>query len=651
MKTLERRRIDEIARELESGAYGLALERGFDAASAERILLEAFTSLAPSLPRTTRTAALRKALYARIRHRAFRQEWVSATSHPGEVPPAAVSENLHLRIVDLVEEHQADEPIGRRRAVLAASIGVALLVAAIAFLRVHADALAAAQPIINELSPAAAATDVPLEGDVRVKFGRRPEGIPTLRLEPAHAVLESTHWDGNTLVAVYTGLHLSTRYQLVLQAEYRSHLNDVGRLEKRWAVTTRGYPVLSALNPSQGQRPAPRSGKISIEFSYQPPAKARLTIAPADGILTLGQWSGTTYTASYSGLKPLTQYEVTLSLDYGAAAATTELQWSFFTEPGWPASGAPVIWYGTSNLYTLPSDQRLVAIDWQGKLAGTSYPTSNIRQQAPDGSSLLTQEGGYLDANGVTPGLSYAYPSTVRTADDSKSLCALDWLSTNQSWLETGPLRGPLRRVAPVGPPAPRSGFDIIACSVAGDRAVIADNGMAGTTAVRLIALSSGRVIAQRSYVSGGLSVISSRDGRYLAESSASYDAQHDQPTGVTVIRRMVDGRVLARLDNRRVLQFSWDGARVVTVPFFGAPDVTLLDWQTGKVLWRQVRDQATDGQPVYAMAQPNGPAMAVALGDQPRNGDVNQLWIVAADGQATEVVSSVFYPAFGTGF
>ena len=45
------------------------------------------------------------------------------------------------------------------------------------------------------------------------------------------------------------------------------------------------------------------------------------------------------------------------------------------------------------------------------------------------------------------------------------------------------------------------------------------------------------------------------------------------------------------------------------------------------------------------------GAAMAIAFGDQPRNGDVNQLWIVAADGQATQVVSTLFYPAFGAGF
>src|SRR5439155_12640199 len=175
----------------------------------------------------------------------------------------------------------------------------------------------------------------------------------------------------------------------------------------------------------QGQTLAPRTGKISIDFSYQPPAKARLIITPDDGILVPGQWSGAAYTASYSGLKPLTQYDVTLSLDYGAAAAGTQRQWSFSTEPGWPASGTPVMWYGTSNLFAAPGDQRLVAIDWQGNFAGTSYPTSGVRQQAPDGSVLVTQEGGYVDANGTGPGVTSGYPSATIAADDSKHLCRI----------------------------------------------------------------------------------------------------------------------------------------------------------------------------------------------------------------------------------
>src|SRR5207302_11013585 len=141
-------------------------------------------------------------------------------------------------LVDVAAEHQAVEAAGGSPAVPVGFIGVSSLGGGVAFVRVHADALATVQPAVNELSPRAAASGVPVSGDIRVKFGRRPAGTPTLRIEPAHAALESVHWDGNTLVAVYAGLHLSTRYQLVLQADYRSRLEDVGHFEKRWTVTT-----------------------------------------------------------------------------------------------------------------------------------------------------------------------------------------------------------------------------------------------------------------------------------------------------------------------------------------------------------------------------------------------------------------------------
>ena len=646
MKTLERHRIDGIVRELETGGYGLALTLGMEPASAERILLEAFASLAPSVPRTTRIVELRKQLDARIRRHAS-NEWVPAKADAGEAAAATVSENLHLRLVDIVEERQSDEPAGRRRAVLIAFIGAAIVAGGIVFVRVHADALAAAQPTINELSPPSAASGVPVSGDVRVTFGRRPSGTPTMHLEPAHAALELVHWDGNTLVAVYAGLHLSTRYQVVLQADYRSRLADVAHFEKRWTVTTQGYPVV-ALTPAQDQRLVPRVGKLSVGFSYVPPAKPRLTISPTDGVLTPGQWAGTAWTASYSGLKPLTQYQVTLTVDYGAAAAATQRQWAFWTEPGWPASGVPVIWYGTSNLWTQPGDQRLVAIDWQGNQAGSLYPTAVVLQQAPDGSALLTQDGGYIDGNGAAAGTTPNSSPIGLAADDSKSVCKL--AGTGQLWLVTGPVRGPMRRVAPMGSTGGRSSNDVIACSVQSDRAVIADNGMTGTAAIRVIALSTGRLLYQQSYGGANVWVISSRDGRYLAEQTSTLDTKGKVTAAVTLIRRTLDGKIVARLDNRRVVRFSWDGMRLVTLPFLSGNDVTLLDWQTGHILWQRAAD-ATDGRPAYAMAQPNGPAMAIAFGGQPQTGNVDELWIVAADGQATQVVSSVFYPVFGAGF
>jgi hypothetical protein len=503
------------------------------------------------------------------------------------------------------------------------------------------------QPTIIELSPVAAASDVPVSGDVRVKFGRRPAGMPTLRLEPGHAALESVHWDGNTLVAVYAGLHLSTRYQVVLQADYRSRLDDVGHFEKRWTVTTQGYPVL-ALTPAQDEKFVGRVGKLSVGFSYVPPAKLRLSIAPADGVLTPGEWAGPAWTASYSGLKPNTQYEVTLTVDYGVAAAATRRQWTFSTEPAWPAPGVPVIWYATQPPWNATA-QRLLAIDWHGTLVGTMYPTSSLLQQTPDGSAVLTPDGGTTDGKGAVPAATPAYASTAFAADDSRSVCKV--VGTGPFWLESGPLRGATRRVLLLGSGGGRVGFDILACSMTSDRAVIADNGMGGTAAIRVIELTTGRIQYQRSYGGTGVSLLSSRDGRYLAEQTSTYDAQGQLATAFTVIRRTLDGRTVARLDNQRVLRFSWDGTRVVTVPILSGSDVTLLEWQTGKQLWRQSGDPSMVGRPAFAMAQPNGTAMAIGVGGLDRSGQLDQLWIVAADGQGMQVVNGLLYAAFTGAF
>jgi len=654
VKTLERNRIDQLVRELETDAYRLAHAAAPDPAAAERIVLEAFRSLARSLAATPQIVELKERLHARIRQQASRGRPAAAAVDHRPDQPVVVGENLHLRIVDLLEEEQAVEPVGRRRAVLLTLGGVGLLVALGAFLWIRADALAVAQPRVTALNPPAGAKEVPLRGDFKVTFGGHPVGTPTLRIEPSDGALEAARWDGSTLIVSYSGLRFATRYQLVLGADYRSRLKDLGHYEKRWTLTTEGYPLLVTVFPQDGQSIVPRVGQLSVDFTHRPPVEPHLSLEPPDGVMLPIQWSGTTLLVQYSGLKPLTRYQVTVSVDYGVKAANIRAQWAFSTEPGAPPVGVPVIWYGTSSPWMPPSGaQRLVAIDWSGKLVGTVYQAS-ATQQAPDGSVFFTSDRGLVDRNGAQVSTVGGFRSNPMIADDSKSLCdVVD--SGGQLWLMTGPTGGQLHRVAPMGVAGERSGPVIIACSVGNDRAVLADIGMGGTTAVRVIALTTGRTIYQRVYAGVGLGVTSSRDGRYLAEQIPTYDAQGQPLSSMSSIRGTSDGRIVAHLDGRRVLRFSWDGMRVVTGPFFagvGPNDAELLDWRTGKILWRQPGGSPGDGaRTMYAMPQPNGSGMAIAVSSQPSSGDVDQLWLVAADGQATQAVKEVFYPAFYAGF
>jgi hypothetical protein len=432
---------------------------------------------------------------------------------------------------------------------------------------------------------------------------------------------------------------------------------------RRWSFSAEGYPSVVKLGPADGQTIVARIGAMTIEFNHRPPVDPLLHIVPGDGSLEPGHWTGSTWIVGYTGLKPITTYQVTAVVDYGVSAENVRRQWAFTTEPGPPPDGTPVIWYSLSSPWLGPDQlQRLVAIDWTGTMVGTMYQTPPI-QQSPDGSIVATRDGVYLDRTGgpiSTASRSTYYGSVL--ADDSRSVCELRGPTAGadqgEQWVFVGPIEGPSRRVAPAGfmsnVMGARSGFGILVCSVLNDRVVLADFGSNGTTGVRLLALSSGRVLYHRSYTGPPPSLVSSRDGKYLAEQTATYDSQGQVVAAVTVIRRTSDGRVMAQIDKQRVVRFSWDDMRVVTAPFFtgaGPDEIDLVEWQTKKVLWRHAGDQGADVQPVYAMAQPNAPGMAIALGTQPHSGDVDQLWLVGGDGQATQVVSGVFYPAFYVGF
>jgi hypothetical protein len=647
-----------MVRELETDAYRQALAVAPDRASAERIVVEAFASLAPSLPSTPQIVELKERLQARIRQRASRWRTAPVSRNEPAAQPVVVGDSLHLQIVDLLEEQQAVEPVGRRRAVILSVGGVLIVAAVAAFIWVRADALAGAQPTVTALNPPAGAKEVPVLGDFKVTFGSHPVGTPTLRLEPSDGVLESPRWDGSTLIVSYSGLHLATRYQVVLGADYRSRFKDIGHLVKRWTFSAEGYPVLVKFGPANGQTDVTRIGALAIDFNHRPPVDPQVHIFPADASLEIGRWTGSKWIVAYQGLKPITTYQVTTVVDYGVTTANIRRQWAFTTEPGAPPDKTPVIWYSLSPPWQGPTDpQRLVAIDWTGTLVGTMYQTPAI-QQSPDGSIIATRDGAYFDRSGapVRPASTSIYYTSL-LADDNRSLCEIrpHGASPGEEWVFIGRVAGPARPIAQAGSMGARSSSAILACSVLSDRVVLGDVGMTGITGVRVLALSSGRLLYHRAYSGPSTSVISSHDGKYLAEQTTNYDSQGQPLVGVSLIRRTIDGQVIAHVSTQRVLRFSWDGMRVVTTPVFqgqGPIDIEVIDWKTGKTVWRVPGGSATTGGgTVFAMAQPNGPKIAIAVATQAQSGDVNQLWLVAADGQAAQVVNEVFYPAFYSGF
>jgi hypothetical protein len=479
-----------------------------------------------------------------------------------------VNPALHAQIVKRLDHRQ---PAPRRRLVMQFALTVAMIAVAVGGVllvqRVRANELAKAQPRVISVSPADGATGVPIHGEFRVTFAKRPVNLPELTHTPANGSQAAPRWNGSTLVVSYSGLHTGQRYEVVLKSDYASALGGRGHFEKGW---------------------------------------------------------------------------------------------SFTTELGPPPAGIPLIWYSTVSPYgPTPQAGPWLALDWSGRAVGSLNASGGVNQ-SPDGSRLDMAGVGYVDQAGQPV-------ATVRLSnkggpgwsDDSRHFCLVGTASgavptgnNEPAWLFAGPLEGPLHRVAQVGQFGGQSGAGPIACSFLNDRAVVVEDVIMGASDVWVVKLSTGALLYHRQYATGQTPLIrASHDGQYLAEQTATPPVGTGLSAyGPTVIRRVSDGKEVARLDKQTVVAFSWDGSRVVTMPATGttAPnEARLVDWQSGKVLWRLAGPTGTSSSfPVFALARPNGTDVVVGIGLQTADG-VDELWLVDANGTARRIARGPLWTGF----
>ena len=167
-------------------------------------------------------------LEARLRH------YGSVLRNGTQVSPA-----LHAQIIERLDRRQ---PAGPHRLVMQLALTAAMLLVAVGGVvlvqRVRASELAKAEPHVSSVSPADGATDVPISGEFRATFAKRPATLPELTHSPADGSQATPRWDGTTLVVGYSGLHTRQRYQVVLVSDYTSGFGGKGRFEKRWSFTT-----------------------------------------------------------------------------------------------------------------------------------------------------------------------------------------------------------------------------------------------------------------------------------------------------------------------------------------------------------------------------------------------------------------------------
>ena len=568
------------------------------------------------------------------------------------LPPAGVpvSGDLHQRILDAIEDRQyTSQPVRSRLIVL----GVALLLVAAAGLvqlqRARSEALAAAAPTVADLVPAPGSSEVGVDGEFGVQFARRPVGTPTLSHFPADGSQHQSSWDGTTLLVDYTGLRFGVRYELVVDANYQSKLRETGHFQKRWTFVAQGPPRVATLDPPDGTRMVARYGVLTVDFSRRPTSEPVVSLQPPVS-LAPGPWSGSSFTVHYSDLRPLAQYTADVTVASTDPAGRIHRTWTFTVEPGPPPASVPVAWYSTVSPWQSGSGDpnRYVALDWSGNMVGTLYGNNLVRQNF-DGSWLATMDGATVeDRTGRT--VASGSQGSAMWSDVGGHYCNIGFGPFDRrQWLEVGTVGAKPRVVSQLG--VPQAGFTLLACSNLADRAVLGDQGQTGYVDLRVIQLSTGRLLYHRQPVEG-FTAVSSRDGGYLAETPVSFSGP-----SATVIRRLSDNVVVAHVGDKRVVWFSWDGSLVLVAPSWssqGPGEVQLLDWHKGTIVWRHPVDPVNGGPPqVFALAQPNGSALIVGMtspasGGPSGNNLADGLFLVHTDGRAEQIVTgSVFLAAY----
>jgi len=185
------------------------------------------------------------------------------------------------------------------------------------------------------------------------------------------------------------------------------------------------------------------------------------------------------------------------------------------------------------------------------------------------------------------------------------------------------------RNVVQVGRAYEQTSVGVAACSIEKDLAVAVQSGSAGNTVqFWVVKLSTGRVLWTRS---GGGSIVASRDGQYLAESSPAAGSTTTiyGPTGVVL------GHIAGATE-----AFSWDGSLAVQMAANGS--VSVVRWRDGTVLW----SGPSDGGYWSALPEPGGQRIAVSVLDpeRPQTGGFpfRNIYVVGPDGQAVKLLTDV---------
>jgi hypothetical protein len=290
---------------------------------------------------------------------------------------------------------------------------------------------------------------------------------------------------------------------------------------------------------------------------------------------------------------------------------------------GVPAATPLILYHDPVNF------DQLDGTTWDGKLDGrVGGGVTNGGLGNPQGSSYTTM-GDIRDRSGAVVATYDAKNEGIFWADDGVHFCdvvrILSRDVTGPGTLQTGAVGQPRKNVTQIGTFAAANlqggGPTVVACSPAGDRAVVyqAPPGGVGVVQIWVIQLSTGRKLWTGG--SGGW-IVASHDGKYVAL---------DNGSGQTTIYGP-NGAALAHLAGT-VFGFSWDGTLAVVAQNFGSAP-SIVNWSDGQTVWT-----CPDSSLKYweSFAEPGGSHIAIGVLDPayPQTGGFApvDLFVVGSDG------------------
>ena len=291
---------------------------------------------------------------------------------------------------------------------------------------------------------------------------------------------------------------------------------------------------------------------------------------------------------------------------------------------GKPPTGVPLFFYSDSR-----QPSWLQASDWTGRVRGTvrRAPGDGVfpLYASPDGSSVVVGQTVYQTNGHKVPAWQSGQGLPV-WADDSLHMCGL---AASATPLGSGPGPQVIQTLAigheptivgPVGSPGALTEPEIVACSWRTNRLLLVQHAQPmGIERYWLLGLPSGTPLFDQALSGTGATqysqLVPSADARYVAVTVAQ-----TKPTGPSVvsgaIRDAATGTVLARLaDGVVVRRFSADGQAVLAVDARSSHP-SIINWHTGKVLWRlSPRDLADPRELVMdAVVNPNRVGFVLAF-------------------------------------